>query len=1017
MRSASIWMKSGAVMVAVVVLMTLVAPRSYADPNVPPEPASDPALQAVPPAPALKPLPGRGLARASAPEDLGGIVTDPVVEMKVLVLFKTGDADGVFQTIQASLDILGVPYDALDVGLAAPDGTIEESDLWDGSDRGHYQAVFITTSNVWATWLDAGERSLIEAYERTFNVRQVTLYAYPNAIEYGLDLVGVAPLPMDVSLAAGGQTLFSYLRPDASIPLQLYDVYGYLGQPTLGADVTSLIEDLSGNTVLAVFRPGDGREHMVFTLSSYYPAIPPSNIHARLLPYGMINWATRGVFLGERHLYFAPQPDDVLGWGDCWDPVAHAYIFDICYRNEPSDLDNLVAWLHDFRATAPNAADLIIEMPFNAEESFDGDPPEVVNGVPEPGTLTARAVELEDEFTWLNHTYTHADLDFASQATSSAEISQNINAAGVLGFTDFTPSTLLTGDYSGMGRTNPPTAPNPALAQAAYNLGVRYMMINASDPMFTNPSPNTGIPHPDQPGILEVPRYANNIFYAASTPEQETDLYNWIYCSGYAADPVNTPRCYEYNTIINSVTNQSLGFMLDYSVNANMFHMNNLDAYDGDGHTLMTDFIEALYGKYNAYYNNDVPVLSPRTQEIGQRMWSRMDYNTSGVSGELRCGDEISLHTTGAASIPVTGVSFGSNVETYAGQPISTMAMAADETVVIPGASASTPAAVDGLSATRAGEDITLTWNATTVDTGGQPLDALLYRVYGFAGPASEVPLSGFTLLAEVTSASYTHTGAAGGPAIYTYVVTAVGNNCWKRESAESERLVKAVWIVKPGYNLLAMPLVASDASIQAVLADQLTGGDSLDTGDRVLKFDPTTQNYDQIAVYVDGTGTAYDGQWLDAVDFPNGSSPMALNLHNGFWVQHRAADVRQVVVFGRAATLVERVVEIASGPFQVIGSGEIGPLALGVSNLWESGASGGDSLDIGDRLLSFDADSQSYDAIAVLIDGTSTSLDGTWADGLDFPNPSAVELEPGWGYWFHNRAPAAPFVWSYPRP
>ena len=38
-----------------------------------------------------------------------------------------------------------------------------------------------------------------------------------------------------------------------------------------------------------------------------------------VLPYGIINWATKGVFLGERHLYFTPQPDDMLSFGDRWD--------------------------------------------------------------------------------------------------------------------------------------------------------------------------------------------------------------------------------------------------------------------------------------------------------------------------------------------------------------------------------------------------------------------------------------------------------------------------------------------------------------------------------------------------------------------------------------------------------------------------------------------------------------------------------------------------------------------------
>lgn len=772
----------------ILAMLPFMAGPSYADRNVPPWPSAGPDTRTVPRAPALKPLPPGGLSRSMAPEGLADIISDPALEMKALVLYTSGNADGVFATIQSYLEILGVPYDAIDAGLAAPAGTVEESDLWDGVNRGYYQAIFVTTSDVWATFLDAAERSVIEAYARAFAVRQVTLYAFPNAVEYGLDFEAVAPLPLNGSLTTAGNGVFSYLRSSAALPFHLYDVYGYLGQPAPGADVTTLLQGPTGATLLAVFRPGDGREHMVFTMSSYYPVNPPSNIHARLLPYGMINWALRGTFLGERRLYFAAQPDDVLGWGDCWDPVNHVYIYDTCYRNAPDDLDNLVARVDAMRANVPNAADLHIEMPFNAEEVFAGTPPEFVNGQVVPNTLTAKAVQLGSQFTWLNHTYSHADLDYANAAVCAAEIQQNSSAASTLGFMDFSLATLLTGDYSGLGRTTPQTAPNPNLAGVANALGVRYVLVNESDPLFKNPSPNTGIPHSLQPTLLQVPRYANNIFYAASTPAQEADLYNWIYCLGYAANPNTTTPCYGYETILDMVTNQALGFLLDFSVNPTMFHMNNLDAYDAEGRTLMTDFIEALYAKYNTYYNTNVPVLSLRTQDIGQRMWDRMAYDASGAHGELRCGGEITLHTTSAAPVPVTGVSYGANIETYAGQPISTIPMTAGATVVIPGEPARVAAAISDLSAQRSEDDVLLDWTATSVDTQGDPLSALVYRVYGHPTDANFTP-GPETLLGELAAPPFAHLGAGNDSAIYTYLVTTIGDNCWKRESAASNRV------------------------------------------------------------------------------------------------------------------------------------------------------------------------------------------------------------------------------------
>ena len=83
-------------------------------------------------------------------------------------------------------------------------------------------------------------------------------------------------------------------------------------------------------------------------------------------------------------------------------------------------------------------------------------------------------------------------------------------------------------------------------------------------------------------------------------------------------NPATTPRCYDYDYIIDSVTGQALRFMLDYSVDATMFHMNNFNNYGG-GRTVMTDFTEALYAKYDALFARNVSVLSLRTQEIGRR--------------------------------------------------------------------------------------------------------------------------------------------------------------------------------------------------------------------------------------------------------------------------------------------------------------------------------------------------------------------------------------------------------------
>ncbi|HBX69079.1 MAG TPA: hypothetical protein DEH25_06785 [Chloroflexi bacterium] len=722
------------------------------------------------------------------------IITNPVLDMKILVIRSNGTSDeGIYDTATIFLDILGVPYDTLET-IASGD-TLKESDLSDGVNHGRYYAVFITTSNVWYA-LSANDKTLLQTYERDYAVRQVTWYAYPSAGDYGLDFTRVVAannetwcpgtpqgVPFNASLTTTGQSVFHYLHSNVLIPMDGGCLYGYMATPAAGADVTTIINnDSSGETFLAVFRPGDGREQMVMTVGSYYPSIPPGYIHARILPYGIINWATKGLFLGEHHAYFTPQPDDVFSWGDLWNVETHDYILDTGYRNEPSDLVNLVDWMTAFKTNVPNAARFRIEMPFNG----DGTEQDRVNdtGPVIANTLTAKAVELEGSFTWLNHTYTHRDLNHVTENIVSDEIYKNTQLAAFLGLTDYAISTLLTGDYSGLNVG----AVNPNVANAAYALGVRFMEANASVPEYNNPTPNTGIHHPNQPDILLLPRYANNVYYATTNPEEETDLYNMLYCPGYAANPNTTPLCFDYATIMDAITNQALGFLLDYSVNATMFHMNNFDEYS-DGRTLMTDYIEELYGKYNAFYNNSSPILSLRTQEIGQVMLAREAYNASGVTGQLTCGNVITLTTTNAATIPVTGVNYGSNVETYANQPISYLAMSNADTLVIPGETPSIPAGITDLSITRSGGDVLLSWSPTSQDTDNNPLTALAYRVYARANDPYFTPTPD-DLLSEVTSNSFTHVGGTGDvDNNYTYVITAIGDNCWKRESVISNRM------------------------------------------------------------------------------------------------------------------------------------------------------------------------------------------------------------------------------------
>ncbi len=748
-----------------------------ADPYVPPVLPAEPWFYPEMRLQTFTPPDGRMTVAASI-TDTTVFTTAPTIDMRILVVHGKGFTDTnaspitehPYNMVKSFLDVVGIPYDSVDLSASE---TVSEADLWDGVSHGNYYAIFFTTSDDW--WgLPFETREMIAAYERNFGVRRVTWYSIPNPSLNGMECALVDPNcaapgvgmsgPIDITSTEAGREVFPYLKPDTGpggLNLSAF-TFGYPATTTVGMDVTPLFLDENGYIAMAIFRPGDGREHLVFSWSSYYPAKPPINIHARVLPYGIINWATRGIFLGERKVYFVPQPDDVFAWGDGWDSDTQTIIVDEkIHRLSPYDLDSLVAWMNDLKTTAPNAADFKIEMPFNGEgteEDRAGYPGSPLGAVL-PGTLTARALELESEFIWLNHTYSHANLNTADYSLSYNEVVKNNDLANFLNLTDYTTTTLLTGAYSGLT--------NPDVITAAYELGVRYLLADASVvPTYTAPSPNTGIPHPLNPEVLLIPRHANNIYYFAVTPQDETEYYNSVY-----PDMTRT-----YEQIIDTITDQSLENLLDFSINPTMFHMNNLIVYTTtQTSTILADFVESLYGKYNALYNDNVPILSLHTQDIGAKMQERMIFDASGASAVWTCGDALTLTATSPARIPVTGIDSPLAVytETYAGQTISYFDLEAGDSLFIPGAPPSIPEQIGGLTVAVEDTQNVLTWDAVTTDTNGDPVQARYYRVYR----------DGALLADSLTTATYIDAAPIAGA---TYTVTAIGDNCWRLASTDS---------------------------------------------------------------------------------------------------------------------------------------------------------------------------------------------------------------------------------------
>jgi hypothetical protein len=611
--------------------------------------------------------------------------------------------------------------------------------------HGRYQAIMLTTGNLtyspdggahWMSAFGTAEWDALWQYEAAFGIRQVSNYTYPSGApsNYCLSLaprtyVDTTTSPLTTNLTPAGASTFSYLN--AASPVTIRYSWTYLAYPdpnnaTNGNTLTPLLtaaDGAGGQYVIAsTCRFKDGRENLAVTAANN-----PNFIHSELLSYGLINWVTKGRFLGDRHVFANYQPDDLLIENDGWNPAnaPNAFSYDpgadcvptatlTCptVRMSVGDINALVSWQAQLRgsSTTPNFR---IEFPFNGEGS---DPttlsPSCRTGQGQPclpDTLTPAVRAQQQNFNFISHTYSHINLDqnCASYDTSTtpatctqyqaptyaqvtSELQQNNQVRNTLGLANYFRDALVQPDISGLN--------NATSMQAARDFGIRYVISDTSRPGWDNPSPNAGIYSTLQPEILIIPRRATNLFYNLYTPADWVAEYNCFYnknnpikCGGATFDKYRyLDQPIDYQAILEHESDQMVQYLLKWDIDPIMFHQPNL-IQTGAGQSLLGDLVNKVLQKYNSMYT--LPIRNLREHEIGLKMADRMRFNaakSAGLTAQMvPCGTPnasptITLTSPRAAVIPVTGVRFGNTVETYGGQNISNISLTAGQTVVVP---------------------------------------------------------------------------------------------------------------------------------------------------------------------------------------------------------------------------------------------------------------------------------------------------------------------------------------------
>ena len=476
------------------------------------------------------------------------------VEMKVLVISADGSptSPSSYQAITSILDQIGVPYDKMVLtGANKTALQMVAGALSDGVGHGKYQGIILENGDLpylestcpapysspcYPSALTAAQWAMLRQYQFDFGVRSATMYTAPTAfrpdangvqldLTYGLNNSGTPVVSTDASpvtgaLTATGQQVFSYLN--TGTPISFKNAPGtslntYPSTPVSSTTSVSLLQAADGKTLASIYTAPQGWQNLTLSADNN-----PELTHTLLLGYGIVNWVTKGVFLGERKIYMTAQPDDVFIPDELWDPATNTTPGgNLRYRNTGTDYDSLAAWQTAFHSAHPNLAAFRLEMPFNGV-GYNTIDPEYLNPLEAPVTLPltdslSTAVRANpNAFRWINHTWDHTSLDpeggftptvasIISQLTLNHEVATgqrsgnpNVPAAPKVTFANYVKGAFIQPDISGLE--------NQVFWDAAKSFGLQYILMDTSKTYTFSLTLDKDVPIPPNTGFYSCTR-------------------------------------------------------------------------------------------------------------------------------------------------------------------------------------------------------------------------------------------------------------------------------------------------------------------------------------------------------------------------------------------------------------------------------------------------------------------------------------------------------------------------------
>ena len=663
-------------------------------------------------------------------------LADNAVKLRILVI-STGDIaeDLGLAYIKPVLEEIGVQYRVLNAdtqdltaAMLASTSAGTACKAEDPGCLGNYNGIILTDTDLDPDFTPA-EWDILHNYQKNFGVRQAVLSGWPATysdpqpphgvyLDYGLvysssgnDYEAQWTVP-----AAYSKEVFEYVN--RANPLPITD-FAFAANPRNDASslrdgsipsVEPLLRTRNGEALISIVRymmpsrTTPVREVMISTITH-----APFLFHSKVLAYEFVNWVTQGVFVGGRRVHMAAHSDDLFLANSLWDPALKRVNPANTYRLKGDDINNAVSKQIAFRAAHPVAGTFKLDFAFNGSGATV-DPKALIPAANLTEDLVVAAVVAnKTHFRFINHTYTHADMDkapiptdvpcdystFTTVAAIQAEITKNRKVWGLLGLPEESQNNrvLVSGKHSGL--KDPKCTDDPALHPELFNVQADDVPLDkgGANPLFLEAAANTGVRYlasdssqrgqnveqyiaqyedGSQMDRLMLPRWPTNIFYNVKNPSQLEDEYNYIYNGRFVnagQNPCETPGAVcsprNYAEILMDEADIALRHMLTFNKWPHFFHQANLAKYDENGNTLQFDWLNAVFKEYERVLT--LPVENYPYYLIGDYTQESLNAKSATIQATWnRTTNQVILSADKAVpSLPVTGLSGG---DLYGGQ-------------------------------------------------------------------------------------------------------------------------------------------------------------------------------------------------------------------------------------------------------------------------------------------------------------------------------------------------------------